>query len=485
MSESSRPLEAKGRGSRKAKNTAKLGNGGPKPREGAELALEGGSKKRGVIRGQRDGHASPEKLEHRVAGPTGNGTRCEVGRDADVERNALPREPVDEIRVLDGANAVGDPAGSEEVEGVAYRSGPGPLSRVDQGSQVEPPDAFVDRDEVPGGNGRLVTSQSETEDARPGVSFEKVENTVRGAGTPLAYGVEKNGNSRTGTPFESRENRFQGPRDGEPGKPEAFDNRGRDIDLGVGNALAYEPSDEITREKPVIGGPGEFPADIAIEEKETGSGRLKLKPLANHGGTGENTAAVAPREREQGRRGDRSLEVKVQLGLGKSGEVPEEGLEPRRAPSTEIQRLPQKTAAFALSQSRSFERLWLRGAAFGIDLIALAGAPLLVSTLVIFLGLLFFPGSSHQFSAVFRAAQVIFTVAFLLRDFRGWSPGKHLLGLKVLEKGEIRSTVLSSVVRNLPLLLPGVNLADIALALRDKKGRRLGDRLAGTHVVEA
>ena len=42
----------------------------------------------------------------------------------------------------------------------------------------------------------------------------------------------------------------------------------------------------------------------------------------------------------------------------------------------------------------------------------------------------------------------------------------------------------ASVVRNLPLLVPGWNLLELLAVMRRPDGRRLGDRLAGTTLLE-
>jgi uncharacterized RDD family membrane protein YckC len=131
------------------------------------------------------------------------------------------------------------------------------------------------------------------------------------------------------------------------------------------------------------------------------------------------------------------------------------------------------------------ERLWLRAAAFGIDLIALAGGPLLVATIVVFLVGLFAPEPPPGLPWVFRAGQLAFVVLFLLRDGRGGSPGKRLVGLSVARADGVPVRSRDSALRNLPLLVPGLNLYEAAAVVRRPDSRRLGDRLAGTTVGES
>jgi uncharacterized RDD family membrane protein YckC len=131
------------------------------------------------------------------------------------------------------------------------------------------------------------------------------------------------------------------------------------------------------------------------------------------------------------------------------------------------------------------ERLWLRAAAFGIDLICLAGGLLLVATVVVFLVVLVSPEPPAGVPRVYRAAQVLFAGLFLLRDTTGASPGKALLGLSVERGNGGRVGPFASVLRNLPLLVPGLNLLEAAAVVKRPDSRRLGDRLAGTTVGES
>ena len=84
---------------------------------------------------------------------------------------------------------------------------------------------------------------------------------------------------------------------------------------------------------------------------------------------------------------------------------------------------------------------------------------------------------------------VIGALYLLVRDMRGQSIGKLLFGLVVinLETGR-RATLRESVQRNIMLIVPGVNIAAVALefvaVVRDPQGQRLGDRFAQTQVVE-
>jgi uncharacterized RDD family membrane protein YckC len=130
------------------------------------------------------------------------------------------------------------------------------------------------------------------------------------------------------------------------------------------------------------------------------------------------------------------------------------------------------------------DRLWIRGAAFGLDLLFLGGGPLLLAATVAFAVLMTAPEPPLALGRGFQVAQAAFVVLFLGRDAGGGSPGKRLLGLRIVRVDGARTSLATSLVRNLPLLIPGWNLVEAASVLRRRDGRRPGDRAARTAVVE-
>jgi uncharacterized RDD family membrane protein YckC len=81
-------------------------------------------------------------------------------------------------------------------------------------------------------------------------------------------------------------------------------------------------------------------------------------------------------------------------------------------------------------------------------------------------------------------------VYVLLRDaIHGTSVGKFLFGLMVVNLETSRpASIVDSTARNLMFVLPGLNVAAVALEtrtiVRDELGQRLGDRMAMTQVVD-
>lgn len=84
---------------------------------------------------------------------------------------------------------------------------------------------------------------------------------------------------------------------------------------------------------------------------------------------------------------------------------------------------------------------------------------------------------------VWWVALGILMLAMLFRDgYRGRSIGKQLLGLRLLTPRGEGCGYVRSLIRNLPLVIPGWNLLEVALVLAGRP--RTGDRIARTSVTE-
>jgi uncharacterized RDD family membrane protein YckC len=101
----------------------------------------------------------------------------------------------------------------------------------------------------------------------------------------------------------------------------------------------------------------------------------------------------------------------------------------------------------------------------------------------------FVPGPDYAyyqqiFWGTFAAIGVFY---FLVRDTGGASIGKRIMGLRVVKYGDYdrRAGLFHSIMRNITLLVPIVNILDVIYAFTDLKGRRLGDRAAGTVLTES
>jgi uncharacterized RDD family membrane protein YckC len=123
----------------------------------------------------------------------------------------------------------------------------------------------------------------------------------------------------------------------------------------------------------------------------------------------------------------------------------------------------------------------LRIAAFLVDALSIAIVLILPASAVSYA--MTWTTSPKGIQLVWWAALAILMLALLLRDgFRRRSIGKQLLGLRVMTpKGE-GCGYFRSIIRNLPLVIPGWNLLEVVLVLAGKS--RTGDRLAKTTVTE-
>lgn len=94
-------------------------------------------------------------------------------------------------------------------------------------------------------------------------------------------------------------------------------------------------------------------------------------------------------------------------------------------------------------------------------------------------------GAMNWIARIWNVTFLLFLVGLLVRDgWKGRSTGKLIMGLE-LKRGDGRRVGYgTSALRNLTMILPFLNLVEIAFVLFSEGGRRLGDRIARTIVVE-
>ncbi|HEY2094489.1 MAG TPA: RDD family protein [Thermoanaerobaculia bacterium] len=125
----------------------------------------------------------------------------------------------------------------------------------------------------------------------------------------------------------------------------------------------------------------------------------------------------------------------------------------------------------------------LRIAAFLVDAVSISIILIAPASLASYILAWVGGGSIKAIQIVWWAALAIVMVCLLLRDgYRGRSPGKRLLGLRLVTPRGEGCGYVRSVIRNLPLLIPFWNLIEAALVVTAK--RRTGDRIARTTVME-
>lgn len=123
----------------------------------------------------------------------------------------------------------------------------------------------------------------------------------------------------------------------------------------------------------------------------------------------------------------------------------------------------------------------LRIAAFLVDALSIAILLILPASIVSYA--MTWTTTPKGIQLVWWAALGTLMLAMLLRDgFRRRSIGKQLLGLRLLTPHGEGCGYGRSLVRNVPLVIPGWNLLEVLLVLLGKP--RTGDRIAKTTVTE-
>ena len=78
-------------------------------------------------------------------------------------------------------------------------------------------------------------------------------------------------------------------------------------------------------------------------------------------------------------------------------------------------------------------------------------------------------------------------VYLLIRDGlgSGRSLGKKFMKLKVEKEGGAKCGIVDSVLRNIVAMVPVIGIIDVIMPFIDADGKRIGDKIAKTQVVEA
>ena len=122
---------------------------------------------------------------------------------------------------------------------------------------------------------------------------------------------------------------------------------------------------------------------------------------------------------------------------------------------------------------------------------------------ILFLSILFFPatyiysgkwmmgpeehlwGISDPICLVFLF--IIFAYLILIEAYAGWTVGKLILGLRVVDRNGSKFGLSKSIIRNLLKLvngLPAFNILAIVLIATSQSEQRFGDRIAKTYVTK-
>src|SRR5207248_10155331 len=118
----------------------------------------------------------------------------------------------------------------------------------------------------------------------------------------------------------------------------------------------------------------------------------------------------------------------------------------------------------------------LRIAAFLVDALSIAIVLIVPASLASYVLAWVGSGSIKAIQFVWWGALAILMVGLPIRDgYHGRSPGKRLLGLRLVTPRGEGCGYARSVIRNLPLLIPVLDLVEAILVVTGK--RRIGDRI--------
>jgi len=83
---------------------------------------------------------------------------------------------------------------------------------------------------------------------------------------------------------------------------------------------------------------------------------------------------------------------------------------------------------------------------------------------------------------------IIFAYFIFMEAYVGWTVGKKILGMKVVDESGNKIGLSKSIIRNLLRLadsLPALNILGIILIASSTKDQRFGDRIAKTYVMRS
>jgi uncharacterized RDD family membrane protein YckC len=120
--------------------------------------------------------------------------------------------------------------------------------------------------------------------------------------------------------------------------------------------------------------------------------------------------------------------------------------------------------------------IWRRGAAHALDGVLPVGLGLAVAAAV-----------GDEFEAVFLTVCTALMLLewIVLQGATGWSPGKWLTGIRVVNEHGDPPGIVAAVKRTAPLFLEWTALFALYVILTDPQAQRLGDRWARTYVIRA
>ncbi len=314
----------------------------------------------------------------------------------------------------------------------------------------------IDVPEIARGVGRLVPAEAEADDAPPGPLGVEIEDARGGRRAPVPHEIEEDAHAPAAFSLVLAKDALERVDDVEPVQSELLHDGRRDRDLGPPHVLPREARHEPPRDERIVGGAPKLPADVAVEAEEGLLRRERAPPRANGREIGEDGVGRAGREADESGRPDGSLEVQVKLHFRRGDESAEEG---EGVSSGDHARAsyerPFETGPVPLGTPPR-ERLWMRAAAFGVDLILVAGVPLLLASAIVFCVHAFSREAPAGLDDGFRAAQVAGAGPLPLPRRRRRKPGKEALRAAPHPRGRGKAGALQSLLQKRSPSRPGL-----------------------------
>jgi hypothetical protein len=210
----------------------------PQPRD-LVLRVQPRAEQQRVVRPQRDRHAGLEQLPQRHVRRVRCDAERDIGRRADLERDGLRGEPLDQRRVLDGTDAMPDPVGVQHVQAGRDAGRAGQLAAVRDEHQPGPPGDAERAPEFLCRAAPLVVGQAEAGDAAPGVLRREPGERpgIQRMVSPVRRDDDRDSDPGRGARRGGRREHELGER-GDPAEP-VRESRGIGLDLQPARALGH------------------------------------------------------------------------------------------------------------------------------------------------------------------------------------------------------------------------------------------------------
>lgn len=286
----------------------------------AVFALEIAEEERGVVGVEGDEEAGVEIASEGVVFETEAAAGFEVGGDADFEGDLALGEDGEELGIVDGGEGVAEALGAD-VQGAPDAFGADGFAGMGSEAQTGGAGFGVEIAEGLSGGAALVSADADADDGRElGAHLGGFAEDAGGfVGAEVADGVEDPEEGEAELGFGAGAGALHAVKQRlEVAAAPVIDDADGDVDLGMNDALAGEALGHAPGDQLVILRGLEVLGDGFEGEQEAGEVGVVVKGAGLI--EGERGSVVASAEFDEGFRRDGSLEMKVQLGFGKTAD---------------------------------------------------------------------------------------------------------------------------------------------------------------------